>query len=72
MKLTYLGTSHGVPAADRYTSCYMLEAGENHVVLTYQDPNAPVCNGLRLAGVLILAWFATERLREKRKGIKSA
>ena len=25
MKLTFLGTSHGVPAADRYCSCAMLE-----------------------------------------------
>ena len=29
MNLTMLGTSHGVPSAERYTSGYMLEVGEN-------------------------------------------
>ena len=27
MKITFLDTCHGVPAADRYCSCTMLEAG---------------------------------------------
>ncbi len=27
MKITFIGTSHGVPAADRFCSCYMVEAG---------------------------------------------
>ena len=39
MKLTLLGTSHGVPSAERYTSCYMLEAGENIYIF---DAGAPV------------------------------
>jgi len=28
MKLTFVGTSHGIPQADRYCSCYMIEAGD--------------------------------------------
>lgn len=27
MKITFVGTSHGVPQKDRYCSCYMIEAG---------------------------------------------
>jgi len=27
MKITFVGTSHGVPAADRFCSCYMIESG---------------------------------------------
>ena len=27
MKITFVGTSHGVPAKDRFCSCYMIEAG---------------------------------------------
>ena len=27
MKITFVGTSHGVPAKDRYCSCYMIESG---------------------------------------------
>ena len=29
MKITFLGTSHGVPAADRYCYCVMMEIGAN-------------------------------------------
>ena len=29
MNLTMLGTSHGVPSAERYTSSYMIEVGGN-------------------------------------------
>ena len=41
MKFSFLGTSHGVPAADRFTSCYLLEVGENLYVF---DAGAPVTN----------------------------
>lgn len=41
MKLTFLGTSHGVPAADRFTSCYLLEVGERLYIF---DAGAPVVN----------------------------
>ena len=27
MKITFIGTSHGVPAKDRFCSCYMIEVG---------------------------------------------
>ena len=27
MKITFIGTSHGVPSADRFCSCYMIEVG---------------------------------------------
>ena len=47
MKLTYLGTSHGVPAADRFTSCYMLEVGEKIYIF---DAGAPVTNLLLQRG----------------------
>lgn len=41
MKFSFLGTSHGVPAADRYTSCYLLETGGNLYIF---DAGAPVTN----------------------------
>ena len=39
MKITFLGTSHGVPSADRFCSCMMIESG-NSVYLI--DAGAPV------------------------------
>ena len=39
MKLTLLGTSHGVPSEIRYCSCYMLEVGENIYIF---DGGTPV------------------------------
>ena len=39
MKLYFLGTSHGVPAGDRYCSCYVLEVGEKLYIF---DAGAPV------------------------------
>lgn len=47
MKITFLGTSHGVPAADRYCSCTMLESG-NSVYLI--DAGAPVIDCLLRVG----------------------
>lgn len=41
MKLTFLGTSHGVPSEIRYTSCYMLEVGEKIYIF---DGGAPVAD----------------------------
>ena len=43
MKLTFLGTSHGVPAADRYCSCTLLESGDS---LYLFDAGAPVIDCL--------------------------
>ena len=47
MNLTMLGTSHGVPSSERYTSCYMLEAGENIYIF---DAGAPVIDLLLRRG----------------------
>lgn len=47
MKLYCLGTSHGVPAADRFTSCYVLEAGEKLYIF---DAGAPVTDLLLRKG----------------------
>ena len=44
MKITFLGTSHGVPAADRYCSCTMLEVNGAHYFI---DAGAPL-DGYRL------------------------
>ena len=38
MKITFLGTSHGVPSADRFCSCYMIEVGEKIYLV---DAGAP-------------------------------
>lgn len=48
MKITFLGTSHGVPAADRYCTSVMLEAGENVYLL---DAGAPVINLMLKMGI---------------------
>ena len=47
MKFSFLGTSHGVPAADRFTSCYLLEVGQNLYIF---DAGAPVTNLLLQRG----------------------
>lgn len=41
MKLTFLGTSHGVTAPDRYCQCMLLEIGENRYLI---DAGAPVAD----------------------------
>ena len=38
MKLTFLGTGHGVPAADRFCSCIMLEVGESIYLIDIGAP----------------------------------
>lgn len=48
MKLTFLGTSHGVPAADRYCSSTMLEIGERRY---FVDAGAPLIDMLIRRGV---------------------
>ena len=47
MKLTFLGTSHGVPAADRHCQSVMLEVGRNVYIF---DAGAPVVEGILAAG----------------------
>ena len=43
MKITFIGTSHGVPAADRYCSCTMIEAGNS---VYFIDGGAPMIDEL--------------------------
>lgn len=43
MKITFLGSSHGVPAADRYCSSLMVEVGEKTYVI---DAGAPLMDCL--------------------------
>lgn len=48
MKITYFGTSHGVPSATRYTTSYLLEVGDNAYII---DAGAPVGNKLLQNGI---------------------
>ena len=48
MKLTFLGTSHGVPAADRYCSSAMLQVADRTYLI---DAGAPVADLLQRYGV---------------------
>lgn len=41
MKITFIGTSHGVPAADRYCAGYMIESGKDVYLI---DAGAPVAD----------------------------
>ena len=43
MKITFVGTSHGVPAAERFCSCYMIESGEN---IYFVDAGAPLADSI--------------------------
>ena len=47
MKITFLGSSHGVPAADRYCSCTMIEVGEK---LYFIDAGCPLMDILLRRG----------------------
>ena len=47
MKITFLGTSHGVPEADRKCSCAMIEINGNIYLI---DAGAPVAEELRARG----------------------
>lgn len=50
MKITFLGTSHGVPAADRYCSCTMLETqGSTYFI----DAGAPLIDLLLRRGAAL-------------------
>ena len=48
MKITFLGTSHGVPGADRYCSSALVECGDNAYLI---DGGAPVADLLIRYGV---------------------
>ncbi len=47
MKITFLGTSHGVPEANRKCSCTMIEVGEN---IYFVDMGTPVVEEMRKRG----------------------
>ena len=47
MKITFVGTSHGVPSANRFCSCYMIESG-NGVYMV--DAGAPAADCIIRAG----------------------
>ena len=47
MKITFLGTSHGVPSSDRFCSCTMIEIGKTIYVI---DAGAPVTDCLLRQG----------------------
>lgn len=48
MKITFLGTSHGLPDVDRYCSSLLLEVGENAYLI---DAGAPVADLLLRRGI---------------------
>lgn len=48
MKLTFLGTSHGVPEHHRFCSCTMITVGEKNYII---DAGAPVVDLLRRRGL---------------------
>ena len=52
MKITFLGTSHGVPAADRYCTCTLIEAGGSAYLI---DAGAPAIDLLLRRGVDLTA-----------------
>ena len=43
MKITFVGTSHGVPAAYRFCSCYMIESSGSIYMV---DAGAPATGGV--------------------------
>ena len=54
MKITFLGTSHGVPSEERYCQSMLLEIGENAYLI---DAGAPVMN------ILLRRHFDLNRLK---------
>ena len=48
MKITFLGTSHGVPSAVRYCSCTVVEVGDAAYII---DAGAPVADQLLRRGI---------------------
>lgn len=47
MRITFIGTSHGVPSSDRYCSCIMIEVGEK---LYFIDAGAPLPDAILRLG----------------------
>ena len=71
MKLTFLGTSHGIPSADRFCSCTLLEVGDDAYFI---DMGAPGVDLLLRAGrtpEAVRAIFATHAHGDHTNGILS-
>ena len=47
MKITFVGTSHGVPSAERHCSCAMIESGNS---VYFVDAGAPMTEAILKAG----------------------
>lgn len=47
MKITFLGTGHGVPRASRYCTCFMIESGKSVYLV---DAGAPVTDIFQVSG----------------------
>ena len=48
MKITFIGTSHGVPAKDRYCSCILIEVGGSFYFI---DAGAPLADVIQRRGL---------------------
>lgn len=71
MKITFLGTSHGVPSAERYCSCTMIEAGGYYYFI---DAGAPLIDLLTRRGIdltRVRAIFTTHLHSDHTDGILS-
>lgn len=55
MKITFLGTSHGVPAADRFCTCMMLEVGGK---VYFIDAGAPLLENMMIRNLQITSFKA--------------
>lgn len=71
MKITFIGTSCGVPAADRYCACTMIEAGNG---IYFIDAGAPVIDEILRLGkdvTAVRAVFATHCHSDHLSGVFS-
>ena len=69
MKITFLGTSHGIPEKGRFTSGIAVEVGENLFII---DAGAPVCSLLIDRGIdlhRLKAVFITHRHGDHNNGL---
>ena len=69
MKITFLGTSHGVPSYDRYCSCALIESGD---AFYFIDAGAPVTDIIHRRGLdmrRFRAMFTTHAHADHTSGI---
>ena len=48
MKITFVGTSHGVPSAERYCTCILIESGDSFYFI---DAGAPIADIIQRRGL---------------------